>query len=310
MLPVHVSPPPRRQNGPHVARHSRGTPAHRDPTHRERGPGRDGGRPNNRRLLSQNFLADPDTARWFVRLSGVSADDLVVEVGPGEGAITRFLAPTARRVIAHELDPRLAERLADRYRDPDKGVRVVHGDFTRSRPPREPFSVVGNIPYSRTSDIVRWCLEAPMLTSAVLVTQLEYARKRTGAYGRWSLVTVLSWPWWSWRLAGRIDRNRFRPAPRVDAGVLVLGRRTEPLVPVGRRAQYRRMVELGFGGVGGSLSASLSREFPAGRVGDALRSAGVDTGTPVGLVRPDQWLEVFRALCGPGRPGPRRDRRG
>ncbi|WP_049575267.1 ErmE/ErmH/ErmO/ErmR family 23S rRNA (adenine(2058)-N(6))-methyltransferase [Nocardiopsis sp. SBT366] len=293
-----------------MARHSRGTPAHRDPTHRERDPGRDGGRPNNRRCLSQNFLADPDTARWFVRLSGVSADDLVVEVGPGEGAITRFLAPTARRVIAHELDPRLAERLADRYRDPDKGVRVVHGDFTRSRPPREPFSVVGNIPYSRTSDIVRWCLEAPMLTSAVLVTQLEYARKRTGAYGRWSLVTVLSWPWWSWRLAGRIDRNRFRPAPRVDAGVLVLGRRTEPLVPVGRRAQYRRMVELGFSGVGGSLSASLSREFPAGRVGDALRSAGVDTGTPVGLVRPDQWLEVFRALRGPGRPGPRRDRRG
>ncbi|WP_017586678.1 ErmE/ErmH/ErmO/ErmR family 23S rRNA (adenine(2058)-N(6))-methyltransferase [Nocardiopsis ganjiahuensis] len=252
----------------------------------------------NRRRLSQNFLADPGTARWVVRLAGVAPGDLVVEVGPGDGAVTRFLAPRARQVIAHELDPRLAQRLAARYRDPALGVRVVHGDFTRARPPREPFSVVGNIPYSRTADIVRWCLEAPRLTSATLVTQLEYARKRTGAYGRWSRLTVLTWPWWSWRLAGRIGRDRFRPVPRVDAGVLVLRRRAEPLVPWERGDEYRRMVELGFGGVGGSLSASLRRGYPAARVAAALRQAGATPGTPVGLVSPEQWLEVFRALAG------------
>jgi 23S rRNA (adenine-N6)-dimethyltransferase len=212
--------------------------------------------------------------------------------------IARFLAPAARRVLAHELDPRLAARLADRYRDPALGVRVVHGDFTRARPPREPFAVVGNIPYSRTADIVRWCLDAPELTSATLVTQLEYARKRTGAHGRWSRLTVLTWPWWSWRLAGRIGRDRFRPQPRVDAGVLVLRRRTGALVPWERRGEYRRMVELGFGGVGGSLSASLRRVYPAARVATALRKAGVAAGAPVGLVSPDQWVVVFRVLAG------------
>ncbi|GAA1080067.1 ErmE/ErmH/ErmO/ErmR family 23S rRNA (adenine(2058)-N(6))-methyltransferase [Nocardiopsis metallicus] len=255
-------------------------------------------RSGNRRRLSQNFLNDPGTARWVVRLAEVDPDDLVVEVGPGDGAITRFLAPEARRVLAHELDPRLAARLADRYRDPALGVRVVHGDFTRARPPREPFAVVGNIPYSRTADIVRWCLDAPELTSATLVTQLEYARKRTGAYGRWSRLTVLTWPWWSWRLAGRIGRDRFRPEPRVDAGVLVLRRRAEALVPWERRGEYRRMVELGFGGVGGSLSASLRRVYPAGRVVAALGVAGVAPSTPVGLVNPNQWVAVFRALAG------------
>ncbi|WP_017580038.1 ErmE/ErmH/ErmO/ErmR family 23S rRNA (adenine(2058)-N(6))-methyltransferase [Nocardiopsis valliformis] len=255
-------------------------------------------RSGNRRRLSQNFLNDPGTARWVVRLAGVAPEDLVVEVGPGDGAITRFLAPAARKVVAHELDPRLAARLADRYRDPALGVRVVHGDFTRARPPREPFAVVGNIPYSRTADIVRWCLEAPELTSATLVTQLEYARKRTGVYGRWSRLTVLTWPWWSWRLAGRISRDRFRPVPRVDAGVLVLRRRTEPLVPRARGGEYRRMVELGFGGVGGSLSASLCRAYPAARVAAALREAGIAPDTPVGLVAPDQWVAVFRFLAG------------
>jgi 23S rRNA (adenine-N6)-dimethyltransferase len=256
---------------------------------------------DNRRRLSQNFLADPGAARHVVRVSGVGPRDLVVEVGPGEGAITRFLAPAARRVLAYELDPRLAERLAARYRDPERGVRVTRADFTRVRPPREDFAVVGNIPYARTADIVRWCLAAPHLTSATLVTQLEYARKRTGGFGRWSLLTVSTWPEWSWALAGRIDRHRFRPVPRVDAGLLVLRRRRTPLVDPGRMGGYRRMVELGFGGAGGSLGASLRRAHPARRVDRALDAAGVARGTPVGHVSPDQWLEVFDVLDPRGR---------
>ncbi|WP_116246853.1 ErmE/ErmH/ErmO/ErmR family 23S rRNA (adenine(2058)-N(6))-methyltransferase [Nocardiopsis sp. FIRDI 009] len=251
---------------------------------------------DRRRRLSQNFLADPGAARHVVRVAGVTPDDLVVEVGPGEGAITRFLAPAARRVIAYEIDRHLADRLSSRYRDPDRGVRVVCADFTRARPPHGPFHVVGNIPYARTSDIVRWCLDAPGLASATLVTQLEYARKRTGAYGRWSLLTVLTWPEWSWSLAGRISRNRFRPVPRVDAGLLVLRRRSAPLVAPDRMGAYRRLVALGFEGVGGSLGASLRRAHPSRRVDAALRAAGVGPGTPVGLVAPDQWLALHRAL--------------
>src|SRR5205823_11465676 len=108
-----------------------------------------------------------------------------------------------------------AERLGGRA-----GVRVEAGDFLAARPPPRPFQVVGNVPFSITSDVVGWCLVAPALRSATLITQLEYARKRTGGYGRWSLVTVRTWPVFSWELRGRIPRQRFRPVPRVDAGVL------------------------------------------------------------------------------------------
>lgn len=251
---------------------------------------------DNRRRFSQNFLTDPGVARHLVRVAGVGPEDLVVEVGPGEGALTRFLAPTARRVLAYEIDPRLAGRLRERYRDPASGVRVVHADLTRVRPPREEFHVVANIPYARTADILRWCLAAPELASATLLTQLEYARKRTGGFGRWSRLTVLTWPQWSWALAGRIDRRRFRPVPRVDSGILVLRRRRTPLVEPERMPGYRRMVELGFGGVGGSLGASLRRAHPARRVDRALAGARVGPNTPVGRVSPEQWLEVFGAL--------------
>jgi 23S rRNA (adenine-N6)-dimethyltransferase len=253
---------------------------------------------DNRRRFSQNFLADPGTARRVVAVAGVGSADLVVEVGPGEGAITRFLAPAARRVLAYEIDPRLAERLSARYRDPASGVRVVRADFTRVRPPRGEFHLVGNIPYARTADIVRWCLGARGLVSATLVTQLEYARKRTGGFGRWSRLTVLTWPEWSWSLAGRIGRQRFRPVPRVDAGLLVLRRRRTPLVEPERMGDYRRLVELGFGGAGGSLGASLRRAHPARRVDRALARARVAPHVPVGHVGPEQWLEVFHALEG------------
>lgn len=286
----------RRADKPHAKHQRDGEPSGKSRrADNRRGENR---RSGNRRRLSQNFLADPATARWVVRVAGVGPKDLVVEVGSGDGAITRFLSPAAREVIAHELDPQLAARLSDRYRDPARGVRVVRGDFTRSPAPREPFAVVGNIPYSRTADIVRWCLKAPGLTSATLVTQLEYAGKRTGAYGRWSRLTVLTWPQWSWRLAGRIGRDRFRPAPRVDAGLLVLTRRAEPLVPQERMGEYRRMVELGFTGVGGSLAASLRRDYPARKVAAALRKAGIAPSAPVGVVTPEQWVGVLRVLAG------------
>ncbi|WP_017602906.1 ErmE/ErmH/ErmO/ErmR family 23S rRNA (adenine(2058)-N(6))-methyltransferase [Nocardiopsis alkaliphila] len=251
-----------------------------------------------RRRLSQNFLVDPATARWVVRTARVGPRDLVVEVGPGEGALTRFLTRSAGRVLAHELDPRLADRLAERYRERAPNLRVLRGDFTRSRPPRTPFVVVGNIPYSRTSDIVRWCLNAPHLTSATLITQLEYARKRTGAYGKWSRLTVLTWPEWSWTLAGRIDRARFRPVPRVDSGLLVLRAREEPLLPRKLLGEYRRLVELGFGGLGGSLSASLRRVHDRRRVTRALREAEVDERAPVGSVRPEQWVRLTEIMAG------------
>ncbi|MDA8371657.1 MAG: ErmE/ErmH/ErmO/ErmR family 23S rRNA (adenine(2058)-N(6))-methyltransferase [Nocardiopsaceae bacterium] len=250
---------------------------------------------DRRRTLSQNFLTDPSLARRIVRIAGVGPDDRVVEVGAGEGILTRALASACRAVTAYELDPRLAAALAAR-RIP--GVRVVHQDFLRSAPPGGAFSVVGNIPYAITSPIVGWCLNACGLTSATLLTQWEYARKRTGGNGRWSRLTVQTWPLFSWRLAGRIPRDRFDPIPRVDAGVLLLRHRQRPLLPPGTLGDYRRLVELGFTGVGGSLRASLRRGHPPQRVDAALAAAGVDRAAVVAFVSPDQWIRIFTHLHG------------
>jgi 23S rRNA (adenine-N6)-dimethyltransferase len=197
--------------------------------------------------------------------------------------------------VAYEIDPALAARLPRLLRD-HPNVTTVRGDFLRARPPREPFAVVGNIPYARTSDIVRWCLAAPTMTSATLLTQLEYARKRTGGYGRWSLVTVGSWPEYIWRFQGRVGRASFTPVPRTDSGLLRIERRPRPLLPAGRLPAYRDFVAYGFTGVGGSLAATLARRHRARRVRAVFAELRLDVTTPVGLVPPAHWIELFRRL--------------
>jgi 23S rRNA (adenine-N6)-dimethyltransferase len=114
-------------------------------------------------------------------------------------------------------------------------------------------------------------MRAPTLTAATLLTQLEYAQKRCGHYGRWTRLTNSSWPTVVWQRKGRVPRRSFRPVPRVDSGILRLERREIPLVQSAALGAYRWFVGLGLSGVRGSPGASLAvstgdAEWPA-RVG-------------------------------------------
>ncbi|WP_371825762.1 ErmE/ErmH/ErmO/ErmR family 23S rRNA (adenine(2058)-N(6))-methyltransferase [Nonomuraea turcica] len=242
-----------------------------------------------RRTLSQNFLVDRHAIDLVIRAADPAG--LVLEPGAGAGALTLALARAGAHVIGYEIDPRLARRLAARTRGA-AGIEVAHRDFTAAPAPGRPFAVVGNIPYSATSKIVNWCLRAPSLTSATLLTQREYARKRAGGYGRWSRVTVQSWPWFHWRLGHTVGRECFRPIPSVDSAILRIERRHEPLVH-GRRT-YQELVELGFSGLGGSVRASLKTRHRG--VDAALAAAGVARDAVVGYVHPDQWITLWQRL--------------
>lgn len=252
-------------------------------------------RDRRRRELSQNYLRGGAAVRQFLREARLDPDVLCLEVGAGEGILTSRLAGMTSEVVAYEIDRNLAGKLAARVGE-RANVRIVLSDFLAARPPSRPFQVVGNAPFSLTSPIIDWCLRAPRLTTATLITQLEYARKRTGGYGRWSQLTVTTWPRFRWELRGRIARTEFYPVPRVEAGILRLERRAEPLVSPGRLAAYRRLVQAGFSGLGGTVQASLRRSYPADKVAAACASAGVDRRTVVAFVSPDQWIQIFRVL--------------
>ncbi|MFG1605302.1 23S ribosomal RNA methyltransferase Erm [Actinoplanes sp. NPDC049265] len=240
-----------------------------------------------RRSYGQNFLSSRRALRQVCDAADLKPDDLVYEVGAGRGHLTRMLVPRCGRVIAYEVDPALLT--------PVPGASVVAGDFLRAEPPRSPFVVVGNVPFALTAAVVSWCLTAEPLRHATLVTQREYARKRTGDYGRWSRLTLLTWPTHDWHLGPAIPRTAFRPVPAVDGAILRLVHREIPLVPEPLMPAWRQFVELGFSGVGGSLPATLRRRYGRPATG-ACRAVRVGADVTVGAVWPEQWLTLFRVL--------------
>jgi 23S rRNA (adenine-N6)-dimethyltransferase len=214
-----------------------------------------------RRAYGQNFLANRRLAATLVRESGVRATDLVLELGAGRGVLTAELARRAGTVIAVELDPVWAEQLRKRFAA-RQNVVVIAGDAMQTALPTEPFRVVANVPFNRTTAVLRRLLDDPRtpLERADLVVQQAVARKRAG--NPRNLLSASWSPWFRFRLGRHLPRTAFRPVPSVDAAVLVVERRREPLLPPEQCDAFAAFVAAFFDG-------ALAREL------DATRWAGL-----------------------------------
>ena len=195
------------------------------------------------RARSQHFLRSRSLAAELVRDAAVGPGDLVLDLGAGTGRLTEPLARAARSVVAVELDPALARKLAGRW----ENVSVVEGDAAAAPLPTEPFRVVANIPFDRTNDLLRHLLDDPRtpLQRADLVVEWGVAVKRALPWPS-SALGVVWGAWWTFALERRLPRSAFAPPPRVAVGVLRIERRREPLVPRDRAAAYGHFVRRGF----------------------------------------------------------------
>ena len=207
-----------------------------------------GGRPE----LGQNFLVD---RRVTARIAALVPPGPVLELGAGDGALTRQLAVRADAVTAVELDP---ARVAGLRRTLGARVRVVHADMLRFRP--DVPNVVSNVPFGITTPVLRHLLGQRAWSTAVLLLQWEVARKRA-AVGGTTLLTASWWPWYEFDLGGRVSASAFRPRPSVDGGILVIRRRAVPLVPPAERGPYQRLVREAFRG--DRLLPAIGRVLPA-----------------------------------------------
>jgi 23S rRNA (adenine-N6)-dimethyltransferase len=173
----------------------------------------------------------------------VGTEDLVVDLGSGSGRLTAELARVARQVLAVEIDPYWAARLRGRW----ENVEVVQGDAALVRLPREPFRVVANLPFDRTTDLLHLLLDDPRtpLERADLVVEWAVAWKRAVPWPS-TLNGVVWGAFYEASVARRLPSTAFEPPPGVDAGVLVLRRRAEPLIPPELARRYRRFVGVGF----------------------------------------------------------------
>ncbi|MFE9244471.1 16S rRNA (adenine(1518)-N(6)/adenine(1519)-N(6))-dimethyltransferase RsmA [Nocardiopsis sp. NPDC006938] len=239
------------------------------------------------KTLGQNFVIDHGTVRRIVRVAGVGADDVVVEVGPGLGSLTLALLPHVRRVTAIEIDPALAEALpgtvADHAPDLADRLTVVPGDAMRvtELPGPAPTALVANLPYNVSVPVLLHLLELlPSLKRVLVMVQAEVADRITATPGgRIYGVPSAKVAWYAdARRAGAVGRNVFWPAPNVDSGLVELVRRPEPATKA-PRAEVFKVIDAAFAQRRKTLRAALSGwagSAPAAEA--ALRAAGVDPG--------------------------------
>jgi len=187
--------------------------------------------------------------RKLRRYSHDSRDTPITGLAPGEvcagpGALTIALARRAVDVVAVEVDPVWAQRLRGLVRRVAPArVRVVKADILSLPLPARPFRVMGSLPFGQTTNILHRLLDDPSvpLERADVIVQWEVARKRTAVPPSTMLSTAWA-PWWEFRLGPRIPATEFRPIPRVDAGVLIITRRSRPLLPVAMAGRYADFV--------------------------------------------------------------------
>jgi 23S rRNA (adenine-N6)-dimethyltransferase len=252
-----------------------------------------------RRVLSQNFLVDRRVIEALVDGSGAGAEDLVLDIGAGNGLISEALARRGARVRAIERDPALARRLRTRF-GPESGVTVVEADALSTPLPGEPFRVVANIPFGITTKILRRLLEDSALARADLIVQAEVARKR-GTGGRGTLLNACWEPWFSFGVGARIPAAAFRPRPRVDAAVLIVVRRDPPLLDVAARREYTGFVTAAFEGARPTVASALARAVggiaavPRSRFAGLAAELGFGVDALPSQLGVDQWAGLYRA---------------
>jgi len=180
-------------------------------------------RPN--KLMGQHFLSSRHALGIILETARPTKKDIVLEVGPGTGILTRELGERARKVIAVEKDPRLVEYLAQEYKA-KKNVDIVEGDILRI--PKKTlklkdnsFIVVANIPYYLTSRFLRIYLEcAPRPRSMTLMIQHEVARRITARPPDMNLLALSVQAFGTPSYIAKIPRGAFHPAPRVDSAII------------------------------------------------------------------------------------------
>ncbi|GAB7006299.1 16S rRNA (adenine(1518)-N(6)/adenine(1519)-N(6)) -dimethyltransferase RsmA [Nocardioides sp. AN3] len=274
-------------------------------------------RPTKQR--GQNFVIDPNTVRRIVRESGVGADDVVVEVGPGLGSLTLALLEVVGRVTAIEVDPVLAERLprtiAEFAPEQSASFEVVLADALRVAevPGPPPTALVANLPYNVSVPVLLHLLTLlPSLRHGLVMVQSEVADRLAAKPGSkvYGVPSVKAAWFADVRRAGAIGRNVFWPAPNVDSGLVYWTHREPPTSTVPRERVFA-VIDAAFAHRRKALRGALKGLAGAGVEG-ALERAGVDPLARGESLAIEDFVRIAEELAveGPGIEGPGIERPG
>ena len=248
--------------------------------------------------LGQNFLQDPIALEKIVSAAEIQATDTVLEIGPGLGSLTRYLAAAAKEVVAVELDQHLLPPLKA-VLSPYSNVRLFQGDILELSPSdlvrEQDYVVAANIPYYITSAVIRRLLESESKPRRIVLTiQKEVAQRICEKPGDMSLMALSVQVYGKPRIAAHIPAGAFFPSPNVDSAVLVIEIYPTPLIPAGLLETFFKLIKAGFGQKRKTLRNSLSSglSISTADAADLLTRAGIDPMRRAETLSLEEWQRL------------------
>lgn len=248
--------------------------------------------------LGQNFLQDHFALEKIAHAAEIQADDCVLEIGPGLGSLTRYLAVSARVVTAVELDADLLPPLKA-VLTPYANVRVVQGDILELQVSdlvdQSGYIVAANIPYNITSAIIRHLLEStPKPRRIVLTIQKEVAERICATPGDLSLLALSVQVYGKPRIEARIAAGAFHPVPNVDSAILRIDIYDEPLIAKEMLPLFFKLIKAGFSQKRKTLRNSLSAglQMKPAEAEALLTQAGIDPMRRAETLSIEEWKRL------------------
>ena len=234
-----------------------------------------------KKSLGQNFLKDPNYLRKIVDAARVGPEDLVLEIGPGLGHLTRVLASRARKVLALELDERLIPLLRKEF-SMIPNVEIFQADAIdyhyEALPDR--WKVVANLPYNISTPIIQKLVACrDKFTTLTLMLQQEVAERVASLPGgkEYGYLSVLVQLYAEPRIEFRVPPGAFSPKPEVNSAVITLTIRDRPAVAVSDESFFVRVVKAAFSQRRKTLRNSLKQlNIPAEKMAMVLNKTGID----------------------------------
>jgi len=248
--------------------------------------------------LGQNFLQDPLALEEIVSAAELQPTDTVLEIGPGLGSLTRYLAISAKEVVAVELDPNLLPPLKA-VLAPYPNVRLIQGDILKLSPndliTEKDYIVAANIPYYITSAVIRHLLEAEVKPRRIVLTvQKEVAERISAKPGDMSLLALSVQVYGKPRIAARIPASAFFPVPKVDSAVLHVDIYPSLLIKPELLSIFFKLIKAGFSQKRKTLRNSLSSglHISPTDAADLLTRVGIDPQRRAETLNLSEWSQL------------------
>jgi 16S rRNA (adenine1518-N6/adenine1519-N6)-dimethyltransferase len=254
-----------------------------------------------KKSMGQNFLMHAQTAERIVGAARIPEEELVLEIGPGTGMLTKALLRD-NRVIAVEADNELAPELLHTFADRIKEgkLEVVHADIRTfdTTTITEPYHIVANIPYYITGEIIRQFLTAPHKPkSMTLLVQKEVAERIARNGGKGSMLSISVEAYGSPEYCFTVPRGAFRPAPTVDSAVLSIRNiSADHFTSQAHETFFFDVVRAGFAHKRKKLAKNLEEVSDAARIQEAFTTLRLGTNSRPEELSTSNWRTLAAAL--------------